>query len=398
MKLTEQHIITNNHPSYAFLTHETHLSKNLYNATLYLMRQDYFDKKPIRSWIDIINEFTATNNPDYRALPSKIAKQTIKKAGSDLHSFFGLLKLKNKGNYNKQVKLPKYKKTNGHTLLEYPKESISRKIKTVKTKKGDLFLHTACTNDPTHKFQFYSQHETISSARIIPKNNHFIIEVIRDEEDTPPKEDNGKYASIDIGLNNLAAVFYNFNEPSSLVNGRHLKSINQYYNKEVSSVKSSLEKCNNRKKSNRLSRLVNKRNNKIRSELHEVSSLLVNHLVSLDISKVIIGKNDNWKQDINIGSRNNQNFVSVPHAKFIDMLTYKLARHGIEVVLTEESYTSKCSALDREKICSHGSYAGSRVRRGLFRTSRGVLMNADVNGAVNIMRKVVPDEEVFLRG
>ena len=124
----------------------------------------------------------------------------------------------------------------------------------------------------------------------------------------------------------------------------------------------------------------------------------MNHVVSLGVSKVIVGKNDCWKQDIKIGKRNNQTFVQIPHARLIDMLRYKLNLVGIELITVEESYTSKCSALDYEEVQKHDHYAGRRVKRGLFKTSKGILVNADINGAMNIMRKVFPNELIYFDG
>ena len=140
------------------------------------------------------------------------------------------------------------------------------------------------------------------------------------------------------------------------------------------------------------------RSNKINDTLHKASRFLVNHVVSLDVSKVIVGKNNCWKQDIKMGKRNNQTFVQIPHARLIEMLKYKLELVGIELIIVEESYTSKCSALDYEEVTKHDKYAGRRVKRGLFKTSTGVLINADINGAINIMRKVFPNELVYFDG
>ena len=202
------------------------------------------------------------------------------------------------------------------------------------------------------------------------------------------KEDNGIYAGIDIGLNNLATIGFN-NGKGLIINGRPLKSINQYYNKKKSELSSELERRNKSKNSKRLNRLTTKRNNKVKDYLHKASTMLVNQLISNNVCKVVIGKNDGWKKEINIGKRNNQNFVNIPHAVFIEMVCYKCKLNGIEVVLREESYTSKCSFIDNEPIKKHDSYAGRRVKRGLFRSENGTFINADLNGALNILRKEV---------
>ena len=172
-----------------------------------------------------------------------------------------------------------------------------------------------------------------------------------------------------------------------LINGKPLKSINQYYNKKLANLKSKLR--NEKKTSKRIKSLTNKRNNKVNDYLHKTSRLITNYLVSNNINTLVVGKNKEWKQDVNIGKKNNQNFVQIPHSRLIDMLLYKCKLRGINVIITEESYTSKCSFLDDEGIKKHKVYKGNRIKRGLFKSSEGVLINADVNGSLNILKKVV---------
>jgi putative transposase len=191
---------------------------------------------------------------------------------------------------------------------------------------------------------------------------------------------------MDLGLNNLGTVGSNVVKPF-IINGKPLKSINQFYNKRVSNLKSKL--TNGKKTSKRIKSLTDKRNNKIKDYLHKASTILVNQLVSNDLNTLIIGNNKGWKQDINIGKRNNQSFVQIPYSTFIKMIEYKCKLVGINVLITEESYTSKCSFLDSEDIKKQKEYKGKRIKRGLFKSSEGVLINADVNGSLNILRKVV---------
>jgi IS605 OrfB family transposase len=189
-------------------------------------------------------------------------------------------------------------------------------------------------------------------------------------------------------VNNLAVCTSNQALKPIILNGRPLKSINQFYNKKRAEMQSKLQ---NKFTSKKISKLTFKRNNKIQDFIHKSSRLIVNYCIENEIDTIIIGKNDNWKQNINIGKQNNQNFVSIPHAKFINLIQYKAQLEGIKVILTEESYTSKCSSLDLEKVCKHETYKGTRIKRGLFQSSNK-LINADVNGSLNIMRKVVDDE------
>lgn len=184
-----------------------------------------------------------------------------------------------------------------------------------------------------------------------------------------------------VGGNKIKPVF---------INGRPLKSINQYYNKELAKLKSRQDLCGNKSvNSNKINTLSYKRYTKIKDYLHKASRKLVNHLVSNNVSKVVIGHNKEWKQDINLGKINNQKFVHIPFNMFIQMVTYKAQLEGVEVVQREESYTSKCSFLDGEEICKHDVYMGRRIKRGLFRSYNGRLINADLNGALNILRKEI---------
>jgi IS605 OrfB family transposase len=199
---------------------------------------------------------------------------------------------------------------------------------------------------------------------------------------------NHRIASIDIGLNNLATLTSNGAFAPLILNGKPLKSINQFYNKKKAKLQAALKK--EQKTSRRIQALTHKRNNKVKDYLHQSSRYVMNQLVSNQISVLVIGKNDQWKQEIALGSRTNQNFVQIPHATFIDQLKYKAQLVGIRVVLQEESYTSKCSFLDGESIQKHAEYQGKRIKRGLFRSKNGTVLNADVNGSANILKKAFP--------
>ena len=169
--------------------------------------------------------------------------------------------------------------------------------------------------------------------------------------------------------------------------GKYLKSLNQFYNKESSHLKS----LNKNLSSKKLKSLSKNRTNRIDDYLHKVSKDLINRAVSNDVTSIVIGKNLNWKQEVKLGKVNNQNFVQIPFNKVINMIKYKANLKGIDVIEIEESYTSKCSFFDNEYPCKHESYKGQRVKRGLFKTSLGKTLNADLNGALNIIRKVIPD-------
>lgn len=412
MQLVERHRVSMHNDSYDYLRMITHYAKNLYNSGLYRVRQHFFATQSYLSFPQLAKMLTREDQPDYRALPTKVAKQVLRNLHSDYTSFFALLKLKKNNEYDEDVRPPRYKKKDGYAVVTFPKEAISKKV-SWDNKRG-MYKHVVCGRDNIFRHAFYSQYKDIDCIRIIPKYDglYFVIEIVYTKSTVPVTADNGRYASVDLGINNLLAVFFNFNTHALLFNGKPIKSINRYYNKQKADSQRKLRACRNTVSyirneelchkdmytSCKMKRRSEKRSNKINNELHTLTRIFVNHVVSLDVSKVIIGYNIDWKQDIKIGKRNNQNFVSIPHAKLLWMLKYKLALAGIDVIVTEESYTSKCSALDKEPLCHHETYMGKRRHRGLFITKTGLRINADINGAINIMRKVVPNEYVYFDG
>jgi putative transposase len=224
----------------------------------------------------------------------------------------------------------------------------------------------------------------------VPRSQHYVVEVVYSVETQQADVDQYFVLGIDLGIDNLAALASN--QPGFvplLVNGKPLKSINHWYNKELARLKSALPA--GQRTSKRIQQLTHKRNCQVNAYLHQASRRIIEFMKLMGIGTLVIGKNEGWKQGVELGKRNNQNFVQIPRARFIEMLTYKAQLAGIEVITTEESYTSKCSFLDGEAICQHEQYAGKRVKRGLFRASDGCLMNADTNGAYNIVRKVIPN-------
>ena len=215
-----------------------------------------------------------------------------------------------------------------------------------------------------------------------------MIEVVYEVEENRLKQ-NQRVAAIDLGVNNLATVVTNDGDNPILISGRKIKSINQYYNKITSKKKSLLPY--NVFTSKALHRLWLKRNNKISYEIHKITKFLANYFDERDVSKVIIGNNSGWKNGINIGKRNNQNFVNIPYTKFINQLTYKCNLLGITVIVREESYTSKASFLDYDEIPNYKDevipkFSGKRIKRGAYK-SKTRIINADVNGAYNTMVK-----------
>lgn len=376
MVLVEQHIIKEKDILYNELDNLCFLSKNLYNATLYRVRQYFFETEKYLNYNAVNKEFTHSNNVDYRALPAKVSKMTQMLVDQAFKSFF--TKRKNGG---VKARIPKYLPKDGRQVVTYTKQALSfKEIGYVKLSKTNIKIKT------------YINKDDIQFVRLTPFKKHIVIEIGYNARVTT-KELKGRYASIDLGVNNLATVTSNVTKPF-IVNGKPLKSINQYYNKELAKEKSKLSKIG-LKNSKRVDRLNLKRNNKVSDYMHKASRYVVNQLVSQDIDTVVVGYNKGWKQDTNMSKVSNQKFVNIPFLKFIRMLQYKCAMCGIRIVINEESYTSKCSFLDDEDVKKHKTYVGKRVKRGLFKTSNGLILNADVNGSYNILKKYLLKEEVW---
>ena len=378
MKQVERHLIKKNSKQFEEVDNLCFLSKNLYNASVYLIRQEFFKSNKVLSYNKAYH--LLKTSVDYKALPAKVSQLIIKQVTVNFDSWIKAIKeyKKNPKKFKACPKLPGYKhKVNGRNKLTYNNQAFSK----ASFKKG--LIKPSLTN-----LLFKTNIAKVNEVRFIPKGfDAYYLEIIYEIEEKAI-ELNNKYASIDIGLNNLATVATNCpNLKPIIINGKSIKSCNRWFNKRKAYLQSKLPK--KQFSSNKLRRLSLKRNNKLDYYLHKGSKQVIDYLVNNNLTQLIIGKNDNWKQNINIGKKNNQSFTNVPHAKFIEILTYKAQKEGINVILTEESYTSKTSFLDNELPKKHCNYLGKRVKRGLFKSSKGIKINADLNGALPIMTKVV---------
>jgi IS605 OrfB family transposase len=385
MQLVEKHIINRQHKFWKECDYLALQSKHLYNAANYVQRQYFFETK---KYYNSINIYYQTKNLEaYRYLPTKVSKQIVRRVSEAWKGWLAALKdwSKHPDKYLGKPKMPGYKhKERGRNVVIYPIDAISKPALT----KGIVKLSQ--TN-----IELTIKAKNIDQVRIVPKLNHYVIEVVYTIDE--PIVFQGKYiAGVDLGLNNLMAI--TSNHPGIkplLVNGRPLKSINQFFNKRVAASQSI-------EATRQVKELNSKRDRRIDNYLHTVSRRVIDWCQLNGIGQLIIGNNQGWKQDINIGKKNNQEFTRIPHAKLINLLTYKAQLAGIEVVTTEESYTSKASALDGDKLPVYNSktdikpvFSGRRVKRGLYKTSTGKTINADTNGSINIARKVIPD---FMNG
>lgn len=363
------------------------LSKNLYNACLYVERQLFFQKRDCKdpelksklkgfiSNFELSKQLQDANNPDYRALPTAVSQQVCKQVYLNYKSFFS--------SHTKGLKarIPKYlDKTKGRNRLSFPKNAISRSIKNGVIKLTGL--------NCTFKLPEYIDYKTVQQIDIIKTQNRTIkVLVLYSVPKVPLKEDNGRVLGVDLGLNNLMSVVSNTDDfKPRIYDGKPLKAVNQFCNKQVSRLKSLSKNVITEK----ICSIFRNRMNQVNDCFHKYSSDLINQAVSNGFNTIIIGKNKSWKQEVKLGTRNNQNFVFIPFNRLIDKIKYKASLRGIKVIETEESYTSKCSFFDNEFPCKQENYKGERVHRGLFKSSKGFI-NADLNGALNIIKKVYKD-------
>lgn len=383
MHLVEQHRIDRYHPAWQAIDAATFASKNLYNLALYTKRQAYIhEDHRIIGYGELDKVLQPTDA--YRALPAKVAQWVVQQVCTDWDSYFAAVAEweKHPGKFKGHPKLPQYKdKLTGRNLLIYTSQAVSRDSKNA----GFIVPSQVPIRLPTKL-----THAQIDQVRIVPHATHYTVEVVYERAPEPALVDPALVASIDIGVNNLAAI--TSNKPGFvplLVNGRPVKSLNQSYNKRRAKLQSGLPK--GIFATRHLEAITDQRARSILSYLHTASRTIIDRLVAEGIGTLVIGKNVGWKQDVEMGKQGNQRFVMIPHARFIDMLTYKAELVGMQVIVTEESYTSKCSFLDDEVIGKHATYAGQRVKRGLFRSALGIFVNADVNGSYNILRKAIAD-------
>lgn len=378
MQLTERHIIKRGNPMFSECERICFASKNIYNRSLYLIYQEYERDKTC----NVLNNIYSVMQKEecYRQLPSKVAQQTLRMVKATMSSFFGHLKVAKQG---EKVRTPRFlHKEKGRYVARFSIQSVSKKV----FDKAHKVKLSGCELEVPTRIENLSD---IACIRIVPQCERYAFEIVYNVEDVPKMKSNRTYAAIDLGVGNLATVVSNKDgfQPV-IINGKPLKSMNQFFNKRKAHYMGKLPK--NRKTSKRIRRLCTKRDDKVNNYLHKASRKIVQMLEENDIRCLVVGKNDGWKQKADIGKANNQNFVSIPHSRFVGMLAYKCERRGIEVRLQQESYTSKCSFLDLESVEKHDEYKGRRIKRGLFRASDGRTINADVNGAYNILRKAVP--------
>ncbi len=318
---------------------------------------------------------------NYKSINAQTAQQILKILDRSWNSFFKAIKeyAKHPEKFLGRPKLPGYKAKDGEYLLVFTNQQV-------KIDNGYIIFpkNLGIENVKTR----LEDDTKISEARIIPKGTGYVLEIVYEKKAEPLNLDKDRIVGIDFGLRNIVTMSNNIGEQPIVIKGGVLKSMNQYYNKRKAELQSIYDR-QGIKTGTAERKLTEKRNRKIKDVMHKISRYIINWCIDHNVGTIFLGHNDNWKQEAELGKRNNQNFVSIPYYLLTHDIQYKGEEIGNTVKLQEESHTSKCSFLDNEPIEHHEKYMGKRIKRGIFRSAKGILINADVNGSLNIIRKAV---------
>lgn len=366
------------------------LSKNMYNVALYSIRQYYFTEKKFLNYAK--NYHLCKDNENFALLNSNSAQQIMKVVDRNFKSFFSLIEMAKKGQYQyKDIKLPKYLPKDSYFNLIFGEFNCSKEKFTVPM-------------SPTFK-RLYGKVEflipknlkdkKIKEVRILPKNNarFFEVQYIYELEESQIKLNEQNILAIDLGVDNLCTCVTNKGK-SFIIDGKKLKSINQFANKENSRLQSIKDKQKIKGMTKRQRKLWSKRNNRVNDYLNKSVKTIIDYCTQNDIGTIVIGYNPTIQRNINIGKANNQNFVNIPIGNIREKLQYQCERNNIKLIEQEESYTSKADFLSNDIIPTFKvgdkttyTFSGKRISRGQYQSKIGVILNADVNGALNILRK-----------
>jgi len=356
-----------------------HLAKNLYNEANYIIRQEFFKTGRWIRYYELNRQLKDSEN--YRALPAQTAQQVLRIVDRNWKAFFRAMKewKKHPEKFKERPRIPRYKKKDGEFVLVFTSQQVKLRDGwlIILPEKVGLKVKTRIK-------------EGLREVRIIPKGVGYILEIVYEKKLGVERRNKDRIVGIDIGVRNLITMANNIGEQPIVVKGGVVKSINQFYNKEKARLQS-MYNSQGIKTGKKMKKLSSKRERKLHDFLHKVSKFVVDWCVEHDIGTIVIGYNPEWKQKVELGKQNNQTFVQIPFAKLIHQITYKAEERGIEVKIQDEAHSSKCSFLDGETVEHHEEYAGIRKSRGLFRSARGKIINADVNAAYNIIRKAVPE-------
>ena len=401
---THKFYIKQTHPYYKKLQEMTHASKNLFNQALYQTRQYFFKENTFLSQSTLNNLLKDTE--EYKTLHSyncQLPSQVLKTVVETTKAFTNATKqyYKNPTTFTGKPKLPRYKPKQGYYNLAFSYQVATIKNNYIHINSCGLHFELPSylkglkrKTTPNQIFQGKDINPLeLVLLRVIPKQSEFEIEIVYEKElqqelNTEPIT---RVASIDLGIDNLATLTTTLPSKNPiLINGKHLKSYNKHFNKTLADLKSQAMKCNKKHTTKRINILYQKRNKYFNTKMRQIASYITNYLVENKIQLLIIGYNPTWKQNSKLSKQTNQTFMQIPYLKLINILKYKLEEHGIIIKETEEYYTSGTSFLDDEQPIKENYNKNRRVHRGLFRTNKGKLINADVNASYQIMKKIAP--------
>lgn len=386
----EQHQIHKDHPLYKVIDDFCFKSKNLYNAANYIIRQEFIANGKYIKYSDMDKMMQKTD--EYKLLMSQASQCTLQVLDRAWKSFFVTIKgwSKNKEKYLGRHKLPNYKDKNGR---------FTWFLKNNQTFIKDKYLNFQLKAMKSYKFKTNAKGRLIS-VRFVPRGTIYVMEIVYEIEipETKTEIESKNIVSIDLGINNFVTITNNIGLQPIIINGKGVKSINQYYNKKLAEMKSDLKKRHNKDWSNKIDKLNQKRFNRVKNFMHNTSRYIIDYCKENSIDTIVIGINREWKQESKMSKKVNQNFISIPYDMLINQLKYKCQDNSIKLIETEESYTSGTSFIDKEEPINDNYNKSRRVHRGLFKSNAGRLINSDVNGSYQIMKKVFSELQYEIEG
>ena len=379
----EQIIIRKDHQKYKLIDEMCYNSKNLYNEANYMIRQEFIANKNYLNYYDMNKEFKTHEN--YKACFSQPANCTLRLLDKNWKSYFRAIKdwKKNPEKYLGMPKLPKYLKKDGRYPWMIPNNSCL-----YDKENGELYFRLNILKGYRFKCRCLGR---LIQVRFIPRGSCYVMEIVYETEIPDTKTESNRIASIDLGVDNLVTMTNNIGLNPIIINGKGIKSINQYYNKRIAKEKSLLKIRHSKDWSKKLDGITFKRYQRIKNYMHNASSYIVKWCAENDIDTLVVGKNKEWKQNASMSKGSNQKFVDIPYQMLLQQLKYKCENAGIKYIETEESYSSGTSFLDEEEPIKQNYDKSRRIERGLFKSNSGLLINSDVNGSLQIMMKVFPN-------
>ena len=377
---TEQQRIKKSHPLWKVIDEMCYHSKNLYNEANYTIRQEFISSGKYISYASMNKEFKTHEN--YKLCMSQPANCTMRLLDKNWKSYFEAIKdySKNPSKYLGKPKIPKYLKKDGRYIWEIPNNTCYI---------DGNELHFRIRKLQSYKW-FTQAKDRLIQVRFVPHSNFYMMEVVTENEICNISTESKRIVSIDLGVDNFITMTNNIGVQPIIINGKGIKSINQFYNKQRAKMQSELKRRHDKFTSKKFNIITEKRNARIKNYMHCTSKFVVEYCKQNNIDTLVCGINKEWKQGSLMSKANNQKFISIPYDTLIKQLEYKCQDYGIKFITTEESYTSGTSFLDGELPIKDNYDKSRRVQRGLFQAKKQ-LINSDVNGSLQILKKVFPD-------